>query len=249
MPDTSSEVVLFRELDGHQIGQREGDGYVNATALCRAAGKRWNDYARLDSTTAFVKELEAVTGIPATELLQVRQGGTPSEQGSWVHPDCAVNLAQWLSPRFAVLVSRWVRELLTRGRVELAQTSGDALLDSVVALQRRDHRSRRDAAAATRPGAGAGGNPHAGRTGEPPRDGGPRPGPEQPRADAGDRVHPADRDGADRVPGFDSRPGAEPALPRARDRHRAEPPRAVRVRELVPAEPSEGVLRSRRRRR
>jgi hypothetical protein len=94
--------------------QRKSDGFVNATALCGAGGKLWADYSRLGSTAAFVTELSAVMGIPITEVVQVREGGAPAEQGTWVHPDVAIHLAQWCSPRFAVHVSRWVRELLPK---------------------------------------------------------------------------------------------------------------------------------------
>ncbi len=31
-------------------------------------------------------------------------------QGTWVHPHVAINLGQWASPKFAVLVSKWVFE-------------------------------------------------------------------------------------------------------------------------------------------
>ena len=34
-------------------------------------------------------------------------------QGTWVHPQVAINLAQWLSPKFAVLVSKWVFEWMS----------------------------------------------------------------------------------------------------------------------------------------
>ena len=33
-----------------------------------------------------------------------------------VHPDLAIHLAQWLSPKFAVAVSKWVREWLAGGQ-------------------------------------------------------------------------------------------------------------------------------------
>lgn len=118
-------LVLARTIDGHQIDQRRADGYVNATALCKAAGKVWNDYWRLDATQEFVKALEDNTGQNRNILVQATRGRTG---GTWVHPDLAVNLAQWCSPRFAVQVSRWVRELLTDGRVELAPPPRPTLL-------------------------------------------------------------------------------------------------------------------------
>lgn len=105
--------LIPHRLDGEVIEQRTIDGYVNATAMCRAASKRFNDYSRLGSTSAFLAELESVTGIPVTEQVQSVIGGGPTVQGTWVHPKVAIHLAQWLSPRFAVQVSEWVYAWMT----------------------------------------------------------------------------------------------------------------------------------------
>ena len=56
------------------IEQRDSDGYVNGTAMCQANGKKINDWLRLSSTKAYINELSLVTGIPASELVQVIQG-------------------------------------------------------------------------------------------------------------------------------------------------------------------------------
>lgn len=112
--------IVAREIDGHLVGQRRGDGDVNATALCKAAGKKFHDYARNQATGEFVEELERSAGIPANDLIQSKQGQPENGGGTWVHPDVAINLAQWLSPKFAVMVSRWVRELLTTGHVGIS---------------------------------------------------------------------------------------------------------------------------------
>lgn len=92
------------------INQRLLDGYIDATDLCRASGKSFNDYARLKSTSEFLSELSSDTGIPASALIQSVRGGDPRFQGTWVHPQVAINLAQWASPKYAVLVSKWVLE-------------------------------------------------------------------------------------------------------------------------------------------
>jgi hypothetical protein len=105
------------ELDREIIHQRMRDGYINATAMCKAANKQFNDYARLSSTRPFVEELSAVTGIPVTELIQSVRGGTPELQGTWVHPQVAIHLAQWLSPKFAVAVSQWVMDWMS-GKID-----------------------------------------------------------------------------------------------------------------------------------
>lgn len=112
--------VVVRQFGSVGVAGRPGDGYINATALCQAAEKRWPDYWRTDRAREFVEALSSVVQIPTTALVESRRGGTPSEQGTWVHPDMAIDVAQWASPLFAVQVSRWVRELMTVGRVELA---------------------------------------------------------------------------------------------------------------------------------
>lgn len=104
---------IMREEEGETIYQRIADGYVNATAMCKAANKRFNDYTTGFYNQAFINELSSDTGIPATELIQQVKGGEPSKQGTWVHPQVAIHLAQWLSPKFAVKVSQWVVEWMT----------------------------------------------------------------------------------------------------------------------------------------
>lgn len=105
--------LIPHQAGGEIIYQRPADGYINATAICHAAGKQWNDYARLKATQEFAKELFSETGIPVSELIQSVRGGHPELQGTWVHPHIAMNLAQWCSPRFAVKVSQWVHDWMS----------------------------------------------------------------------------------------------------------------------------------------
>ena len=84
---------------------------INATQMCKAAGKLFANYKQLDGTKDYLQALESVIGIPITELIKVVQGGNSKEQGTWVHRLVAVHLAQWLSPSFAVQVSLWVKSV------------------------------------------------------------------------------------------------------------------------------------------
>jgi hypothetical protein len=101
-------VLIPHKVEDALINQRAIDGYVNATAMCKAVGKQFSDYSRLKTTQEFIKELSSATGIPVAELIQSVMGGIT--QGTWVHPDVAIHLGQWCSPKFAVAVSQWVRE-------------------------------------------------------------------------------------------------------------------------------------------
>ena len=102
-------LLIEHSVDGEVVPQRPKDGYINATLLCQQAGKHFNDYHRLAQTRAFLNELSAETGIPVSGLLQIIKGGNDKlDQGTWIHPQVAINLAQWLSPAFAVRVTQWV---------------------------------------------------------------------------------------------------------------------------------------------
>jgi hypothetical protein len=81
--------------------------------MCQAAGKEWSAYRRLGVTNEFLEHLESVLKISRTELVQSISGGEPRLQGTWVHPQVAINLGQWVSPAFAVQVSQWVYDWMS----------------------------------------------------------------------------------------------------------------------------------------
>ncbi|MDH4417689.1 MAG: KilA-N domain-containing protein [Acidovorax sp.] len=99
--------LITHQVQNSIVQQRADDGYINATALCAAAGKRWHNYVRNETTGNFLRALEAKTRISVSLLTQ--QLTTPEGLTStWVHPKVAIHLAQWLSAEFAVQVSEWV---------------------------------------------------------------------------------------------------------------------------------------------
>ncbi|MFC1616263.1 KilA-N domain-containing protein [Patescibacteria group bacterium] len=115
----TTKKLISHELDNQIIRQRSIDGYIDATSMCQAKNKRFNDYSRLGSSKAFIQELSSDTGIPVSGkkgLVQQIKGGRPEDQGTWVHPQIAINLGQWLSPGFAVQVSKWVFAWMSGGQ-------------------------------------------------------------------------------------------------------------------------------------
>ena len=99
-----------RQWEGHAIQRRRTDGFVNATAMCQANGKRWNHYVSNDRTGAYIAALERVVtsaGNPA-HLIDVITTGPNHLRGTWVHPRLAVDLARWCRPAFAVWMDGWL---------------------------------------------------------------------------------------------------------------------------------------------
>lgn len=111
MNKTQSTSLILHNVDNHSIHQRVSDGYINATAMCLAANKRFQDYRVDFHTQAYRNALALELGIPADSLIQ-----EPQKLEFWVHPDVAINLAQWLSPKFAVQVGKWVREWVSSAK-------------------------------------------------------------------------------------------------------------------------------------
>jgi len=107
---------IIREFNSVKITQRAHDGYLDATAMCKASNKQFKHYWENKSTAKFLEVLSLNVGIPTFKLVESKQG---RYGGTWAHPKVAINLAQWCSPEFAVMVSDWVFELLTTGKVEL----------------------------------------------------------------------------------------------------------------------------------
>lgn len=105
--------LITHNVNDITIGLRAADGYINATAMCTASGKLLAHYLENQTTKAFLEALCENIGIPIFELVQVKRG---RNGGTWVHPQVAINLGQWCSPLFAVLVSKWVYEWMREGK-------------------------------------------------------------------------------------------------------------------------------------
>lgn len=125
------------------IEARESDHFINATQLCKAGGKEFNEWYRLESTKRLINVLNQTIineninapTYPLSQnidhnnenqqnkeiiLVDIKRGNSSKfTQGSWVHPDLAVPLAQWISPEFSIQVSRWTRELILTGNISI----------------------------------------------------------------------------------------------------------------------------------
>ena len=109
MPIRKTEFpIIKRNINDTLIALRLTDGYINATALCEACDKELEDYTRLKVTNEFMKELSKETKIPISQLMQPFESTNSVINGTWVHPQLAINLAQWASPKLGVSVPQWV---------------------------------------------------------------------------------------------------------------------------------------------
>jgi hypothetical protein len=104
-----------RQWNGTPI-ERRHDGYVNATAMCLANGKRWHDFRSTAQCNAYMQALASEAGISGFDLVISQRGGTGAGGSTWIHPDLATELARWISPAFSVFVNRWFRSVVESGQ-------------------------------------------------------------------------------------------------------------------------------------
>ncbi len=70
-------------------------------------GKKYGNWFRRKCAKGMVKELAETKGMPESQLIQIEG------KEIWLHPQVAVDLAQWLSPKFAVSVSDYIYGYMT----------------------------------------------------------------------------------------------------------------------------------------
>lgn len=107
---------LIKVVNGVPVQARAGDKYVNATALCKAGGKKFAHFERNQEAQEFMHGLATKLRIRNFDLIQKQRGGGG---GTWVHPELAIRLCMWISPEFATQVTGWIQTLFTEGKVEL----------------------------------------------------------------------------------------------------------------------------------
>jgi len=130
-------------INGLSVQARLSDGYVNATMLCKAGEKEFSNWMLLERTKRLIEKSSSDLGIPRTQIVDVRKGNSSQFiQGSWIHPNLAVQLAQWISDDFANTVSLWVREIIVTGEAHRDRVKTDNEL--VLALRNALEKEKRE---------------------------------------------------------------------------------------------------------
>jgi len=112
--------LVSRSWKGTPISRRTADGYVNATAMCKANGKQWSKYRESDRCQTYLDALAETSEIRMFDLIESRQG---QGGGTWVHPQVAVDLARWISAPFAVWMDGWFLESVQQAQPAAVETT------------------------------------------------------------------------------------------------------------------------------
>ena len=100
----------------------KSNGYINATKLCQLGGKRFDNWSRLGIADELVKTVEKhissdMRSIEKLEIMiLIKTGHIQEVWGTYVHIDLICHIASWISPVFAIIVSKIVNNYYIRER-------------------------------------------------------------------------------------------------------------------------------------
>lgn len=94
-----------------------GNARVNLTQMGKPFGKTPKDWLRTDEAKRYMKAISVRQKCLTADLVEVRQGGSPENQGTWCNDyRIALRYAQWLSPEFSIMVDETMLRLLSGSR-------------------------------------------------------------------------------------------------------------------------------------
>lgn len=97
--------IIKADFDGSVV-TLNSDGWINATVIADANGKRVGDWVDLPSTREYVERLNTrLSG----NLIQAKRG---RNGGTWLHPKLAVLFARWISVDFAIWCDEQIDEII-----------------------------------------------------------------------------------------------------------------------------------------
>ncbi|MCG6134709.1 MAG: KilA-N domain-containing protein [Nostoc sp. LLA-1] len=79
--------------------------------MCHANKKSWGHYKERKSTKAYWTALSNDIGIPISSLI-IEIDGYGNSQGAWIHPEIAIDLAQWVSVEFRIWANRTLMKVI-----------------------------------------------------------------------------------------------------------------------------------------
>ena len=82
---------------------RVKDDYVNATVWSKAFGREWRVYRQSKRCKRTIDNLVKEYHITIRDVVEAKPGKVPE---TWVHPEIAIDFAEWLSPEFSSFVKR-----------------------------------------------------------------------------------------------------------------------------------------------
>lgn len=114
-----------------------GNARINLTQMSQPFGRsfRPGNWLKTEEAQRYIKAISVATNIATADLVEVRQGGSHENQGTWCNDyRIALRFAQWLSPEFSIMVDEAILRLMSgkrpanlRNRLPMPKDRNEAL--------------------------------------------------------------------------------------------------------------------------
>jgi hypothetical protein len=104
--------IIKHSYNGAIVSQ-EPDGYVSLTDMAKASDKQVAKYLENQSTKLFLEGLSQDLRFPISSLIRIVKG-KGKQQGTWAHPEIAIDFAQWCSVPFRIWANRVLRGTISQ---------------------------------------------------------------------------------------------------------------------------------------
>ena len=101
-----------------------GNASINLTQMAQPFGRsfRPGNWLKTEEARRYIEVIAVATNVATADLVEVRQGGRPENQGTWCKDyRIALRFAQWLSPEFSVMVDEAILRLLSGKRTGVSR--------------------------------------------------------------------------------------------------------------------------------
>ena len=121
------------------------NGYVNATKLCKGAGKEFTEWRRSKAAKEYMSYLSTSLGFSRDELI-ITDTGRNSIRGAYVHPDLIITIAQWCSPEYSHKVTKVMHEYHSKQAIEEKDAiigKKDDKIDELMKLMKKQRKEQK----------------------------------------------------------------------------------------------------------
>ncbi len=132
-PNTADLLII----NNIQIEFREVDNFINATQLCKAGNKKFNNWLKLDSTKELIEDFSKINNMSKDDFIK------KEEKNIWIQLDLSIQLAQWISPIFTLKITQWIHEQLNK-ELEIRENKITTLEKKFKLKQKRSNYSEKN---------------------------------------------------------------------------------------------------------
>ncbi|UOX38653.1 KilA N domain protein [Finch poxvirus] len=140
------ERFCYIKYDTFELIMMKENNYINATKLCKLGEKEFYNWRKLEGSRELVKKVEEINNFwkvkspPSDVKGVILEVGTVSKgkhqyevAGSYVHPDLIPHIASWISPSFAIKVSKIINCYVS-GKYEFKLKEKENKIDELMEL-------------------------------------------------------------------------------------------------------------------